>query len=208
MHQNIWSWNASYMNSHNIFQFHIYILFVIWRSWHNWKIWWYHMLPIRAHMNRHYLYDARGIYFITHIIDSLIISLSDSIHKLLFLIIIHIVLNSLPQMIFHFLIVIDNINHLSIIEFILVIIRKYQFLYLYIIVRIKFIHHHLILNDFLWYLSNISPGYFLFIDHSSSSISIHYHFRNQDTLLYQPKYCMSLDVFLLLSHPLIFILTP
>ena len=47
-----------------------------------------------------------------------------------------------------FLIVIKNINHLYINEFILFVFRKYQILHFHIILRIKCIHHYLRFNGF------------------------------------------------------------
>ena len=47
-----------------------------------------------------------------------------------------------------FVIAVENINHLFVNEFILFVLSKYQFLHFHIIVRIKCIHHYLILNGF------------------------------------------------------------
>ena len=140
----------------------------------------YHTIFFCAHMNHHSLYDAWGIYTRTQIIGSSIIALLYIIDNYSSWIEVSASNDIL------FLIVIDNINHLSINEYILAVLIKYQFLHLHIIVRIKCIHHYLILNGFWWYLRNISLGYCLSIDHSSSSTAMQYEFINYDVLLYQP----------------------
>ena len=55
-------------------------------------------------------------------------------------------------------IVVENINHLSINSFILVVLRKHQFIHFHIIVKIKYIHHYLILTGFYNNLGIYSLG--------------------------------------------------
>ena len=63
---------------------------------------------------------------------------------------------------------IKNIIHLSINEFILVVLKK-KFLRFKILVRIKCIHHYMILNGFWDYFRNVDLRSFFYIDHSNSS---------------------------------------
>ena len=53
-----------------------------------------------------------------------------------------------------FVVSINNIRNLFINGFIIVVLRKYYLLHFHSIVTIKIIHHYLILNEFLEYLSN------------------------------------------------------
>ena len=80
------------------------------------------MVSISDHKNRHYLYNAWGIYNMTKIIGSYIKYPAVSIPMFLFLIIIN---QSLYLKNIVFSIIIKNIKHFSINEFIFVAFGKY-----------------------------------------------------------------------------------
>ena len=124
-HQSSWSWTALYMNSQNVFEVPYISPFLIWHSWHNCEN----------------VIVSRGVYYFPHELSFLIWRTRDiyydTDHKKFY----HIFCIFHPEVIIldHFsscikvstlnhiifIIIIDNINHLSINYFIHVVFSKY-----------------------------------------------------------------------------------
>ena len=147
-HQDNWIWNSLYINSQNVCSVPHISSFLIWDTWHN----------------RKNVIASHGVYSLPHKFPFLIWRMRDIYHDTYHrkFNCISFILHPEVTIIDHysscielstsndsvFVISMGNINHLSINEFILVVLMKYKFPNFHIIVKIKCVYNYFILNGF------------------------------------------------------------
>ena len=206
MHQNNWSWTTIYMNSHIVWWVPNTLSVLLWCTCNTWK-------------NVILLY---GVYLYQHESSFIIWCIRDIYHDTNHCQFNHIYYRFRPEVIIDhyssyievsnsndiaFSIVINNLIHMSINEFILAVLIKYQFFHFLRTARIKCIDRFLRLDRFWDYLGNKSLSWCISIDISISSTAIKYNIQLpvytvvSTTIVHVNRY------FFKLYHPVLHLLT-